>query len=288
MEPRDLQRQPFRAGEPVLVLDDRGRRYDVVLKPGKVFQTHRIGLLPHDAIIGRPPGARIATDRGVTVVCLRASLEDAVLHIKRRTQIIFPKDLGLILIRGNLFPGATVVESGIGSGAAAMTLLRFLGPDGHLVSYELREEFARLAGRNLDQAREYWGDSGARHTVRIGNVYDGIEERDVDTVLLDVPEPHRAAPHAAEALRPGGTLLCWLPTAIQVYALVRHLQEDPRWAAVETVELLLRPWDVSENSIRPAHRMVAHTGFLISARRVVPGDPTGTAPQGNGEGANAP
>lgn len=277
MNPSQVQREPFRPGEPVLVLDDRGRRYDVVLQPGRVFQTHRIGLLPHDAVIGRPPGVRLYTDRGMPVVCLRATLEDAVLHIKRRTQIIYPKDLGLILIRGNIFPGATVVESGIGSGAAAMTLLRFLGPGGHLISYELREEFARLAGRNLDQARQYWGDSGARHTVRIGNVYDGIEERDVDTVLLDVPEPHRAAPHAAEALRPGGTLLCWLPTALQVYTLVRHLQGDPRWAAVETVELLMRPWDVSENSIRPAHRMVAHTGFLISARRVETDGPAGDA-----------
>ncbi|HEX6990012.1 MAG TPA: tRNA (adenine-N1)-methyltransferase [Bacillota bacterium] len=269
MEPRDLRRQPFRPGEPVIVLDDRGRRYHITLQLGKVFQTHRIGLLPHDAVIGQPPGTRIGTDRGVVVVCLRPTLEDAVLGLKRRTQIIYPKDLGLILVRGDIFPGATVVESGIGSGAAAMVLLRFLGAGGHLISYELREEFARLASRNLEQARSWWGDSGARHTVRIGDVYDGIDERDVDTVLLDVPEPHRAAPHAAAALRPGGTLLCWLPTALQVYALVRHLQQDPRWASIETGEMLMRPWDVAENSVRPAHRMVAHTGFLISARRVV-------------------
>lgn len=277
MEPRELQRQPLQPGEPVLIVDDRGRGYQVRLQAGKMFQTHRIGLLPHDWLIGRPPGVRVRTDRGVTVTCLRPSLEDAILGLKRRTQIIYPKDLGLILIRGNLFPGATVLEAGIGSGASAMIFLRFLGPDGHLISYEQREEFARLARANLDEARALYGDAGARHTVRIADVYQGIEERNVDTVLLDVPEPQRAAPHAAEALRPGGTLLCWLPTALQVYALVRHLQADDRWAAVETTESLLRPWDVAENSIRPAHRMVAHTGFLISARRVVPVDDPSSA-----------
>lgn len=264
------QHQPLRAAEPVLIIDDRGRRYYIKeLQPGRVFQTHHIGLLPHELLIGRPPGVRVQTDRGVSVVCLRPGLEDTILNLKRRTQIIYPKDLGMLLIRGNLFPGATVLESGIGSGASALIFLRFLGRDGHLISYEQRAEFARLAQKNLERARDLYGDGGARHTVEIRNVYDGIDARDVDTILLDVPEPHRAAGHAAAALRPGGTLLAWLPTTLQVYDLVRALQQDDVWGDISTVEMLQRPWDVGENTIRPAHRMVAHTGFLVSARRLV-------------------
>lgn len=269
LEPGEALRLPFRPGEPVLLVDDRGRRYYLRLAEGKIFQTHRIGLLPHDDIIGREPGVRLLTQKNVPVTCLRPSLEDFILGVlRRRTQIIYPKDLGLILMRGNIFPGARVLESGIGSGASALLFTRFLGKDGHLISYEQRPEFARLAQSNLEEARRWLGDVGATHTIVIGNVYDGIEHTDLDTILLDVPEPYRALDHAVEALRPGGSLLCWLPTTIQVYDTVRHLQKDPRWGLIETVENLVRPWDIGENTIRPAHRMVAHTGFLISARRL--------------------
>lgn len=268
---RAAYRLPFREGEPVVLLDDRGRRYQLRLKRGKVFQTQRIGLLPHDRIIGRRPGVRLTTGRDVSVTCLRPSLEDYITDtLRRRTQILYPKDLGMIIMRGNIFPGAVVLEAGIGSGAAALMLTRLLGPDGHLISYEQRPEFARLAENNLAEARRWLGDSGARHTILLRDVYQGIDHMDLDTILLDVPEPYRALDHAAGALRPGGALLCWLPTTIQVYDTVRHLQQDPRWGAIETTESLVRPWDVGENTIRPAHRMVAHTGFLISARRVWP------------------
>lgn len=269
LRPNDMQRLPFRDGEPAVLLDDRNRRYYLRLQPGKIFQTHRIGLVPHDAIIGKPPGIMVKSSRDVKVVVLRPTFEEYILgFLKRQTQIIYPKDLGLILMRGNIYPGAVVLESGIGSGASALLFTRFLGSEGHLISYESRPEFAQLAQANLEEARRWLGNFGARHTVVVADVYEGIHYHDVDTILLDVPEPYRAAPHAAEALRPNGTLLCWVPTTLQVYDTVRHLQEDDRWGAIETIENLVRPWDIGLNTIRPAHRMVAHTGFLISARKL--------------------
>lgn len=268
--PAGPARGPLAEGETVVVLDDRGRRYLVTLRRGRVFQTHRVGLLPHERIIGQPEGARLVTERGVEVICLRPTLEEALQTLPRRTQILFPKDIGLILLRANVVPGARVLESGIGSGALACTLLRYLGPGGHLISYELRPEFARLAEENVARFRALFGDSGARHTVRIRDVYEGIEERDLDAVILDVPEPWRAVGAAAEALRSGGVLLAWVPTTLQLYETARALQEDPRFGDVAVSETLLRPWDVGPQTARPAHRMVAHTGFLISARRCVP------------------
>lgn len=260
-------RGPLAEGETVVVLDDRGRRYHLLLRRGRVFQTHHIGLLPHERIIGQPDGVRLRTERGAEVTCLRPTLEEALQTLPRRTQILFPKDIGLILLRGNVVPGSTVLESGIGSGALACALLRYLGPGGHLISYELRPEFARLAEENVARFRAAFGDAGARHTVRIRDVYEGIEERDLDTVILDVPEPWRAVAGAAEALRPGGVLLAWVPTALQLYETAMALQQDARFADVAVTETLLRPWDVGPQTARPAHRMVAHTGFLISARR---------------------
>lgn len=265
------QGQPFAPGDVVLVLDPATDRiYEVRLKPGATFQTQKSGLVAHDVIIGLRDGARVATNRQGQFICLRPTLEDHLLRLPRQTQILFAKDLGLILLKANLHPGAKILEAGIGSGSLATTLLHHLGPAGHLISYEIREEFAKLALRNLEAARERLGSSGARHTLRLHNIYDGIVDDDLDTIFLDVPEPARVLPHAVKALRPGGVFLAWLPTALQVYELVRALQRDTHFTYVETTETLQRPWDVGPNSVRPAHRMVAHTGFLIRARRVDP------------------
>ncbi|MFQ5739642.1 MAG: tRNA (adenine-N1)-methyltransferase [Acidobacteriota bacterium] len=267
--PRNFERTPFRAGEPVLIVDERGKKHVVHLQTG--FQSHhgRAGRVFHDSIIGRPPGLRFVTEKGEEILCLRPTLSEYVLKkLKRRTQIIYPKDLGALLVEGNIYPGARVLEAGIGSGSVALLLRRFLGPDGVLISYEKREEFVQLSRDTLEEFQALYGGSPAGHAIRLRDVYEGIEETDLDTVILDVPEPHRAVEAAAKALRPNGILLCWLPTALQVFSLVRELQECPNWASITTTESLLRPWVIGARSIRPAHRMVAHTGFLVSARRV--------------------
>ena len=161
------------------------------------------------------------------------------------------------------------MEAGIGSGATSIVLLRHLGPGGQLISYERREEFIEGALQNIRDAHRLLGEPGARHRVVTGNVYDGsFVEGDFDTILLDVPEPHRAEEGAFEALRPGGILLCWLPTVTQVYMLGLELQQKRRWGVVETRETVERPWEVVENAMRPYHRMIGHTGFLIRARKL--------------------
>lgn len=260
--------RPFEEGDLCLLIDPKQRRRIMRLDRRQHFHHKRTGRIDHSDIIGRAPGLRIKGPLMGEVVCLRPTFEEYIMRrLKRSTQIIYPKDLGPILFKGDIFPGANVLESGIGSGSATATLLRYLG-DGSLTSYEQREEFAENVRGTLREIESHFGSFQARHKIEIRDVYEGIDERGLDAILLDVPEPQNAADQAAKALRPAGVLLCWLPTALQVYALVRHLQASGDWAEVSTQETLVRGWDVGEGSVRPAHRMVAHTGFLIRARRV--------------------
>lgn len=267
--PAERMRFPFREGEPIVVIEPEGKRHYLQLRPGHKFHHVRTGHLSHDRIIGNAPGVVLMSEAGIPVICARLTFEDFILkRLKRLTSIIHPKDLGTLVVRGDLFPGAQVLEAGIGSGSASIFLLRLLGPEGRLISYEKRPEFIDLALKNIADFHELYGDPGTPHETRLGNVYDGFEAEDLDAVLLDVPEPSRAAPAAWNALRPGGALLCWLPTVTQVYQEVRYLQETPGWELVETRETLERSWEIAENAMRPYHRMVGHTGFLVRARKL--------------------
>ncbi len=268
--PAEAVRTPFREGEPVMLVEPEGQRHIVQLRAGSKFHHPRTGHLDHDAIIGSPPGTLLSGSLGVPVVCARLTLEDFILkRLKRRTSILHPKDLATLVVRGDLFRGARVLEAGIGSGAASIFLLRAIGPAGLLISWERREEFIEAALANIRAAHQLMGDPGAVHQTVHGDIYEGFEAEDLDLVLLDVPEPHRAQDSAWRALRPGGILLAWLPTVTQVYQTVRSLQETPGWELVETRETLERSWEVAEQAMRPFHRMVAHTGFLIRARKLV-------------------
>jgi tRNA (adenine57-N1/adenine58-N1)-methyltransferase len=265
----DAERSPFREGEPILIIDSRGKQHIVRLKAGHQSHHGRTGQIAHDSVIGLAPGLRVITAEGEWFLCIRPSLNEYLLkRLKRLTQIIYPKDLGTLLIEGNVYSGARVLEAGIGSASAALTFLRFLGPEGELISYENRPEFAEHSTRTIEDYQSLYGALPARHRVEIKDVYEGIAESDLDTVLLDVSEPHRAAPYALEALRTNGVMLCWVPTALQIHQLVSQLKEEPRWAQIKTTETLVRPWFVGPKSVRPSFRMVGHTGFLISARRV--------------------
>jgi len=186
----------------------------------------------------------------------------------RGAQVIYPKDLGAILLAADIFPGARVLEAGTGSGALTMTLLRGVGPAGRVVSYEIREDFARTAERNIQRF------IGATDSLvsRRQDIYEGVvaEDLPLDRMLLDVPEPWRVVPHAAAALAPGGAFLAYVPTVPQAVQTTEALRASGVFALVETMEVLLRPWNIEGRSVRPAHRMVAHTGFLITARRIQP------------------
>lgn len=265
--PAPEARTTFAPGDVVHLRDRRGRRYRVCLEPGKTFHTH-VGTIPHDVIIGQPDGSAIVTHTGRRLLALRPTLLEAVLEMPRESQVIYPKDLGAILLRGDLYPGAHVVEVGLGSGATAATILRAIGPRGTLVSYEVREEIVARAKRNI---AELVADV-SNHTVVLRDAYEnGIMERGVDRIMTDVPEPWRLVASAADALRSGGVLLCYLPTVLQVHQVTMALAAEQRFTLVETVEVLERPWHVTERSVRPEHRMVAHTGFMTTARRVQPG-----------------
>ena len=274
-EPR---RGEFRAGDLALLIDRKRRRYLVRLEAGGAFHTH-MGILPHADVIGREAGCRVSI-AGHRLLALRPTLSDYILESPRVTQVIYPKDLGAILVYGDIFPGARVLEAGLGSGALTAALLRAVGPSGRVVSYETRTEQVPKALSNI---RTAVGET-PNHEVRSADVYEGIADRDLDRVTLDVPEPWRAVEHASQALSPGGILLCFLPTVLQVHRLSEELDRHPRFDLVETIEVMVRPWHVSRRSARPQHRMVAHTGFITTAR-LCAADAPSAAGDGDATGA---
>ena len=273
----------LRPGEAVLLIDlRRGKRHLVTLRPGQAFHSDR-GFVPHDVLVGQPEGTVAVTSRGARYLALRPTLAEYVLEMPRGAQIIYPKDLATIALFADIGPGQTVVEAGLGSGALTLVLLRLVGPTGRVVSYETREEFARRAQRNIETRL----GAGAPLTVRPQDVYLGIEERDVDRVVLDLPEPWRLVDSAGVALRAGGVFCAYVPTVPQAQRVHEALAAHPAFALAETFETLLRPWNIAGPSVRPAHRMVAHTGFLTLARRVPPeaGGARGPAPAATPEDA---
>jgi tRNA (adenine57-N1/adenine58-N1)-methyltransferase catalytic subunit len=232
----------------------------VTLAPGGTFHTHA-GIVNHDDVIGRDEGSRIAASTERIFIVLRPTLADVVLKMPRGAQVIYPKDLGAILLQADIAPGQRVLEAGVGSGALSMTLLR---AGASIVAYEIREEFARHARKNVVALL----GEDVDYRIEIRDVTAGIDERDLDRVLLDMPDPWNVVEHAYGALRPGGILLCYLPTINQTQQL-REVMRAHGFGMEETVEILRRTWHIDGRSVRPDHRMVAHTGFLTSARRLV-------------------
>jgi len=244
----------------VLLVDSKRRRHLVTLTAGGQFHSHA-GIVDHDALLGQEEGLTVRTTMGVRMIAVRPTLSDYVLKMPRGAQVIYPKDLGPILVLADVFPGARVFESGVGSGALTATLLRAVGAEGHVTGYELREEFADRARRNV----EGFLGPGQPLDIQVRDAYDGIDLVDLDRVLLDLPEPWRAVKHAEAALRPGGILLAYLPTIGQVGRLREELASSS-FGMAESIEVLQRSWHVDGQSVRPDHRMVAHTGFLTHAR----------------------
>jgi tRNA (adenine57-N1/adenine58-N1)-methyltransferase len=259
---------PLVAGERVLLVDPKDRRYLITLVAGAMFHTHA-GIVAHDDLIGSCEGRTITGSTGRSFLVLRPTLSDVVLKMPRGAQVIYPKDLGAILIAADIGPGQRVLEAGVGSGALSMTALR---AGATVIGYELREDFAERARANV--AATLGPD--APYTVEIRDVTQGIDERDLDRILLDMPEPHKVIAAAGEALRPGGILLAYLPTINQTALLRQALAEtDAPFGMAETQEIMRRTWHVEARSVRPDHRMVGHTGFLTTARRIEAGPVAG-------------
>lgn len=249
----------FAVGDRALLVDAKSRRYLVSLRAGGEFHSHA-GPVRHDDLIGASEGVTVRSTSGARYVAVRPTLADLVLKMPRGAQVIYPKDLGAILLLADVFPGARVFEAGVGSGALSMTMLR---AGAEVIGYELRSDFAARARSNVEDM--LGADAVTRYRVAERDAYEGIDEQDLDRVVLDLAEPWRVVKHAEEALHPGGILVAYVPTVLQV-AQLRDALAASAFGLAETLEVLHRTWHVEGQSVRPDHRMVAHTGFLTSAR----------------------
>ena len=253
----------LRDRDAVIFVDRKDRLYLRTLRSGGRVSI-RGAPLPCDELIGLPEGSTVTTPAGERLLMLRPTYAQLIPSLPRQAQPIYPKDVGPILLWGDIGPGTTVVEVGIGPGALTLALLRAVGSTGHVVSYEVREDFATLASENVAR----FHGPAPNWTLRTADVFSGLAERDVDRMVVDLAEPWRLVDAAAEALRPGAVLTNFVPTALQVKQAVDALRAHGGFGAIETLETLTRFWHVGERSVRPEHRMVAHTGFLIFARRL--------------------
>jgi tRNA (adenine57-N1/adenine58-N1)-methyltransferase len=253
---------PFAAGENALLVDRNGKQYLIRLRPGGEFHFHQ-GIVYHDHMIGQEQGASLSTTKGNLVWAYRPRMYDYLMEMPRNSAIIYPKDIAFLLMWADVFPGARVFEAGVGSGALAIALLRAIGPGGSLVTYEARRDMIDAATRN---AHGFLGDA-PNWTVLQRDVYEGIEGGPFDRIVLDLPDPGRLAPLTAAALIPGGIVCSYVPNVSQVEATVAAYRAGGLFVEIETYETVYRPWRFRGQSSRPAHYMVAHTGFLTIARR---------------------
>ena len=253
----------LRAGEDIVLVDPKGEEHLLTLTPGKPFGTHKGNIL-HDDIIGKPDGSRVWTARGTGYRVFRPTFNQYILNLKRHAQIIYPKDIGPILLWADIFPGAIVIEAGIGWGALTIKLLEAVGHTGHIVSYEIREDFAESGKKTVSR---FLGDC-PNLEVKVRDIYQGIEERNVDRIVLDLPEPWRVVPHAHEALVPGGILLSYLPSTLQVKQMVDAVAEQGSFTEPEVFEVIHRPWHVKGQSVRPVQWMFSHSAFIIVSRKI--------------------
>lgn len=258
-----IERGPLRDGERVLLLDARGRRYLVTLRAGTTWHSHG-GALALDALIGNPEGTSAESVRGMLFTCFRPRLADVSLKMPRGAQVVYPKDAASIVMEADVAPGTGVLEAGTGSGALTLALARATGPTGRVVTYDLRGEFQDVARENVEAVH---GEVPGWIEFRVGDVRSVAEGSErFDRVVLDLPEPWGVLPALASATGPGAIVCAYVPTTVQVQAFVLALVTHG-WLHLETFETLHRSWHVTERSVRPDHRMVAHTGFVTIARR---------------------
>jgi tRNA (adenine57-N1/adenine58-N1)-methyltransferase len=258
---------PFQAGERVQLSDPKGRLHTVTLESGKQFHTHR-GAIEHDALIGTPEGSVVASTAGTLYLALRPLLTDFVLSMPRGAAVVYPKDAAQIVAMGDVHPGATVLEAGAGSGSLTCSLLRAVGPTGRVISYELRDDHADFAVRNVET---FFGERPPNWELRLGDAADHRPEEPIDRAVLDMLSPWEVLPAVAAVLRPGGVFVGYVATATQLSRLVEALREHGGFTEPSAWESFVRGWHVVGLAVRPEHRMIGHTAFLVTARRLAPG-----------------
>lgn len=262
---------PFRVGDRVQLTGPKGRLHTTTLRDGGELHTHH-GVLPHAALVGEPDGSVVTNSAGHEYLALRPLLRDFVMSMPRGAAIVYPKDAAQILSEADIFPGAVVVEAGVGSGALSLWLLRTIGSTGRLISFERRPEFAEVATANVET---FLGAAPANWEVVVGDLADELSATvapaSVDRVVLDMLAPWECIEAVSEALAPGGVVLCYVATATQLSRVAEYLRGTGLFTEPSANETMVRGWHVEGLAVRPDHRMVAHTGFLISARRLAPG-----------------
>jgi len=260
----------FRAGQRVQLTGPKGRLHTITLTPGGVFHSHK-GALAHDELIGRPEGS-VVRGGDVEYLALRPLLADFVMSMPRGAAIVYPKDAAHILAQADIFPGATVVEAGVGSGALTLWLLRAIGAEGRLASFEVRPEFADVARGNV---ASFHGSVPENWSVTIGDLADELprafEPGTVDRIVLDMLAPWECVPACAAALVPGGVVLSYVATVTQLSRVAETIRDSGQFTPPVASETIVRGWHVEGLAVRPEHRMIGHTGFLITARRLAPG-----------------
>jgi tRNA (adenine57-N1/adenine58-N1)-methyltransferase catalytic subunit len=264
---------PFAVGDRVQLTDAKGRHYTMLLSAGGEFHTHR-GAIAHDAVIGLPEGSVVKSTNGDPFLVLRPLLVDYVMSMPRGAQLIYPKDAAQIVLEGDIFPGARVLEAGAGSGAMTCSLLRAVGPDGRVISYEVRADHAEHARRNVET---YFGCAPANWQLIISDVADAdVSAGSVDRVVLDMLAPWDVLDTVSRVLVAGGVLIVYLATVTQLSKTVETLRDQQCWTEPRAWETLQRGWNVVGLAVRPQHNMRGHTGFLVSARRLAPDTVTPT------------
>ena len=264
---------PFAVGDRVQLTDAKGRHYTMILHPGSEFHTHR-GAVTHDSVIGLPEGSVVKSTNGDAFLVLRPLLIDYVMSMPRGAQVIYPKDAAQIIHEGDVFPGAHVLEAGAGSGALTCSLLRAVGPAGRVISYELREDHAEHARRNVET---FFGGDPDNWTLTLADVaHCDLADASIDRAVLDMLAPWEVLDTVARVLVPGGVLVIYVATVTQLSRAVEALRERQCWTEPRSWETLQRGWNVVGLAVRPQHNMRGHTAFLISARRLAPGTVTPT------------
>ena len=257
----------FVAGDRVQLTDQKGKIYSITITPGKEWHTHK-GWIIHDDLIGLPEGSVVSTSAGLKFTAFIPLLTDYVLSMPRGATIVYPKDAALIVGFADIFPGARVLEAGVGSGALTLSLLRAVGPSGSVHSVERREEFAANATSNIEN---YFGGRPANWSLAIGSVQEQDFDHEFDRVILDMLAPWECVDMAAKVLRPGGVFMAYVATTTQLSATAEALKEDGHFTEPESFESMVRGWHHEGLAVRPQQRMIGHTGFLIFSRRMAPG-----------------
>ncbi len=268
-----VRRGPLTPGEWVRLVDGKGRRHNICLEPGAAFHTNR-GAIQHDDLIGRAEGFTVTSTSGGEYLVFRPLLSEFVVSMPRGAAVVYPKDAAQIVAMADIFPGAHVVEAGVGSGALTCSLLRAVGPSGRVSSYERREEFADVARRNVTQ---FFGGDHPAWSLTVGDLVEalpgGAEPGTVDRVVLDMLAPWECVDVVADALAPGGVVVAYVATTTQLARTVETLRAHGEFTEPSPWETLVREWHVEGLAVRPSHRMNGHTGFLVTSRRMAPGSP---------------